>query len=448
MDAKGCDLMMTQLNRWIKQHTGINITPDKQVIIATAVNELARKNRVSAALYIRLILTGDTDKNQFIDAITTPESFFLRHKQTMAFVIDNIIRKIVAENGVARILCLPCARGEEPYSLAMMLMDRGIGLNRVYITGIDISKKWINHAKKGVYNSYSLRQVPHDFKQRHFISAPNYHLKVSPAVLGKINFYPVNLFEFPSSMIPAGFDVIFCQNLFIYFDKPTINMALTVLDSILSPRGWLFVDITEVPNICLPFKRVEAGGSFGFRKAGTMQVKPKKNVPAASGYKTKKTMPQTSVKTAKKITFPQEPVTAPASGNGAGMTLQKARAAYSTKDCYLARELFTELLSHEAYRAKAYLGLAIICSDRGENLEALDHAETALKLITDGHVERTLNLIPDSKGLDKSEQIEIHAILAVILYRKGIVEHAMLHFKALKKMAPNHEALKLVKNFK
>lgn len=424
--------MMTQLNGWIKQQTGINITPDKQAIIETAVNELARKNRVSAAQYVALILTGSVDQNQFINAITTPESFFLRHKQTMTFVIDNVVRKIT-ETGKVRILCLPCARGEEPYSLAMMLIDRGISLSRVDITGIDISKKWINHAKKGIYNPYSLRQVPHDFKQRHFIHAPDNHLKVNPSILGKINLYQVNLFEFSSSMIPPGFDVIFCHNLFIYFDKPTINRALKVFNSILSPQGWLFVDITEVPNVSLPFQRVEAGASFGFRKAGTMEVKTKSNIHAATGYRTKKTLPRASVKTAKKMTFPKKPDSTPASGNGASVTLQSAREAYLTKDFHRAHELFNKLLSHEPYKAKAYLGLAMISSDRGEDLEALEYAETALENIT------------GQKGLSKSEQIEAHAILAVTLYRKGITGKGLDHFKALKKIAPDHEALKLIK---
>jgi len=434
--------MMTQLNRWIKEKTGINISPDKQIIVDTAIQELSRENRISAAQYMTLILTGKIDKDPFIEKITTPESYFLRHKPAMFFVIEKIIKKIIQKNRTARILSLPCARGEEPYSLAMMLMDSGVSLSRVDILGADISKKWIRHAQKGIYNTYSLRKMPLGFKQRHFTPAPDNRLKVGAAVLGKIQFVQANLFGLASSGIFPGFDVIFCQNLLIYFDKPTIGRALQALDSILSPHGWLFVDITEVPNVSFPFQRVEAGGSFAFKKAGETGVTKdvaakniKRPVPAADPYR-KEVRPQPLMKRSPRWGtdkgLPRKN-SMPASRDAPGKILQEAKEAYRDKNFQLARELFIKLVSHQSYKAKAYSGLASLYSDEGEDLEALENAELALTHMT------------THKGLNRSEQIEAHSILAVILYRKGLAEKAGEHFDILKQMAPDHEVLKLLK---
>lgn len=437
--------MNTLFNRWIMAATGLHITPDKQAQVDAALRELAAGQQIPVERSLHLLMEGDMLRDEFIDHITTPESYFLRHKQIMAYVVNRIIPKFLQEGKRVRVLCLPCARGEEPYTLAMMLRDRGINPRTVEIIGGDISKKRIEEARAAAYSSYSLRTVPADFQHRHFIAAAHNKFQVKQDLIGSVRFIQLNLLQDALLKVTRGFDIFFCHNLFIYFNKQTIQKALAVVWELLAPHGWFFVDTTEIPHVSGTFQRVAAGEGFGFRKGKVLQkpMPTKKHIipprprpwPGQPANSRTAILPQKISRPAKKAE-PALKFSPDRQEHGADLCRQ-AEASYRAKELDRARHLFEKLLEEEQWRCKAQLGLAMLCSDRGEQIEAIEHAEAVLNAAT-----------KERDRLTRAELAETHAIVAVSLFNKGLNDHAEHYFEELRKLAPQHQALRLLKKGK
>lgn len=436
--------MNTSFNRWILETTGLHMTPEKQSQIDAALTELARTYHISVERCLHQLMSGKLQRDRFIDLITTPESYFLRHEKVMAHVVTKIIPKILQTGRRVRILSLPCARGEEPFTMAMMLLDHGINPQLVEIIGADISGKRIAEAKAAIYTSHSLRRVPADFQHRHFVPSGSKSFKVRQNLIGSVRFLQANLLQDALGKIGRGVDIIFCHNLFIYFNKPTIQQALEIFWELLSGDGWFFVDPTEIPHVSRTFQRVDIGKNSGFRKKKVESSQPLKKqnrgVPAGSwpkhpttsreGQKSKPTK-RISTKTAKtkKATTKQQK-------DSADLWLQ-ASTCYQSKELDRAHTLFEKLLKQKEWQSKAHLGLAMVCSDRGRQIEAIEHAEAVLSGPSDWR-----------KQLTASELGELHAIVAVTLFNKGLHTQGKLHFEELQKLAPQHEALHLYQTVK
>ena len=111
--------------------------------------------------------------SKFVEFVLCP-----RHNNDGNHTIPSLLKK----NIKPRILSAPCARGEEPYSFAMLLLDSGFDLKNFSIFGIDISNTCVSKAYQGVYNKYSLRRVPNDFLNRHFTKAANDKYQINPLI--------------------------------------------------------------------------------------------------------------------------------------------------------------------------------------------------------------------------------------------------------------------------
>lgn len=432
--------MNTFLNRWIMEHTGLHITPDKQPQVDAALRELAAARSIPIERCIHLLINGNLSRDEFIDLITTPESYFLRHKQIMTHVVDRIIPQLLQKGRKVRVLCLPCARGEEPHTLAMMLYDRGINPGLVEIIGADISQKRIEEARIGTYSQYSLRTVPADFRQRHFVPAANDTFQINQDIMGSVRFMQINLLQDALLKVSSGVDIVFCHNLFIYFDRPTIRRALSIIWELLAPQGWFFVDTTEIPHVSETFQRVAVGAGFGFRKgkvtpkAHSIPIPTKKYSPLPTP-RPKPPMPFKKVaRPAKRVISPRKITSIPAPIQSGSDLYRQAETAYRAKELDQARSLFEKLLTEEQWRCKARIGLTMICSDRGEQMEAIEHADAVLNAPT-----------KEKERLSGTELGEIHAIVAVTLFNKGLHDQAKNYFEKLQKLAPDHQALKLFK---
>ncbi len=445
------------LTKWIKLHTGIETTPVNRGRVELAVQELAVGRGLAPERYVGLLLEGRLDAQELIDRVTTAESFFLRHRSSMAFVVSEVVPGLLKQNVRPRILSIPCARGEEPYSLAMMLMDSGIRPHRVSITGVDISRNCIALARQGVFEPYSFRRVGPDFQQRHFVPADK-RFRVNPVYAEAVSFERLNvLMEAEQKLLP-GFHVIFCQNLLIYFDEETSTHLMDVLERLLAPEGWLFVDSSEGPRARERFHRHPAGNMFGFRKnphAGE-QRKPVAETDSTARRSGQVRSPfrktNTRIRPSTKPVNPgsrNPPGAVPVSRagkHGAGPTLnvqkaaaspadlREAEAAYSRKDLEQAARAYMGLVdAGSRFCAKALLGLSLIHADQGNTLEALEYAESALNKNTRG----------DGAPLSRKEEAEAHAVIGLSMHGRGLPSAAEEHFVRLRTLDPTHPALRV-----
>ena len=125
-------------------------------------------------------------------------------------------------------LSLPCSSGEEPYSIAMALLDAGVPASRFQIDALDISERVVQFARRGLYGRNSFRGDALDYRDRYFTETGDGH-QLSAQVMERVRFQSGNLFDAGLLAHAPAYDFVFCRNLLIYFDQATQERAVQVL---------------------------------------------------------------------------------------------------------------------------------------------------------------------------------------------------------------------------
>jgi hypothetical protein len=118
--------------------------------------------------YAALLIDAETELSELIELVVVPETWLYRDAEAFAVATSVVQSRLQNQLGPVRILCLPCATGEEPYSLAMSLSDARIAPGDVTIEGVDISRAVVERAWRAVYGSNAFRTPDLDFRDRHF----------------------------------------------------------------------------------------------------------------------------------------------------------------------------------------------------------------------------------------------------------------------------------------
>jgi len=415
---------------WIKTLTGLSISDNNNYSLTMAVHVLACDKQVSEEQYMSLLMEAKVDLAPFVDRITIHESFFLRHLGVMETIAHSIIPDLIKGGIVPRVLSCPCAQGEEPYSLAMLLSDAGIKPGQVEIHGIDISKDSVQRAKNAIYSSYALRRLDDDFKQRHFKKIPGGYGFKQVSIKQAIRFDQFNLFDGLLEKFPEKFNIIFCQNVLIYFDEETQTKALEILASCLQPDGWLFVDSSETSVTAAKFQRVALdNGGIAFRHYGAVKGKldAAKSISNTASNNTADQLPPLAAWKASRKKLKDKSKKVTVRTNAASEMNSYAVACYEEKKFAEAFGVYVQLMQkYPTKQAQAQLGLAKILADQNDQMEAIEQAENALNL---------------RSSLTDQETIEAHTILAIILKEKGLLDIAKTHQQAVLTLNPDHPVL-------
>jgi len=218
--------------------------------------------------YWQQLHSSTNELQELIEAVVVPETWFFRDRD--AFI--ELVRLATEDwrpahpDGVLRLLSAPCSTGEEPYSMAMSLLEGGFSPQQLQVEAVDISARALTRATRGVYGPNSFRGSSLSFRERYFESTPKGYV-LAEWLRGMVAFRQKNLLspDFVGNQQP--YDVIFCRNLLIYFDRPTQGLLMTTLARLLSPGGFLFVGPAEAfLASCNGFKSVNRAMSFAFRK--------------------------------------------------------------------------------------------------------------------------------------------------------------------------------------
>lgn len=217
--------------------------------------------------YDRLI--GSNEEFQaLVDEAMVPETWFFRDKTPFQFLQEYVAREwmLRKQPSALRVLALPCSSGEEPLSVAIALHECGLNSTQFSIDGIDISKKSLDKAQRGIYTRNSFRGTTESFRSNYFDKVGKSY-QIHSNMQDLVHFEHGNLFELNAGERPK-YDFIFCRNLLIYFDRITQQTALRILHSLLGKRGILFVGHAEAG--CLigqGFEAIGAPNVFAFTKA-------------------------------------------------------------------------------------------------------------------------------------------------------------------------------------
>lgn len=193
----------------------------------------------------RLLDTHSQEWKEFIHATLVPETWFFRNPEAFdAFIQWSKEVWFPTHSTPLRILSLPCATGEEPYSLAIRLFEAGCTPNQFTILAGDLGKNFLEHASQAVYGNNSFRSSFNEKRfGRYFTQLPNGKRKVIDEVRHSVRFQVMNLM---SGELPKA-DVVFCRNVLIYFDEIRQKQTLERLHSILDDDGILFLGPVEPP---------------------------------------------------------------------------------------------------------------------------------------------------------------------------------------------------------
>ncbi|GIZ52006.1 CheR family methyltransferase [Noviherbaspirillum aridicola] len=257
----------SRLLQVLRQRTGIDLTPAS---LQAAVRQRARTRRINdAAAYESEALRDEAELQALIDLVVVPESWFFRDEEAFAAAV-RFLRERLADHGRTRALCVPCAAGEEPYSLAIALREAGIDGEACEIDALDISPQAIERARAGVYSRNAFRSRDLSFRGRHFSPAAD-GWRLHEEIRRRVRFACGSLLALSPPDPSLRYDLVFCRNLLIYFDAPTQALAAARLRGLLHDDGMLFAGYAEtMPLSQHGFRLQPIARAFAMTKAAAV----------------------------------------------------------------------------------------------------------------------------------------------------------------------------------
>lgn len=218
-----------------------------------------------------------------IEDVLVPETWFFRGGKVFSFLAEHVRRAIQsAPSGLTfRILSAPCSSGEEPYSMAIALLEADIPRERWTVEGIDLSERSMERARQGVYRESSFRETPAFLRDEYFHERPG-GWELDPAVRGRVRFQQGNLLDPGLLAGAAPFNLIFCRNLLIYLHAEARRKVFANLERLLAPQGILCMGHAEPLNLLDPqFHTTGPAAYFLFERGRKQdQSRPLPSIPA------------------------------------------------------------------------------------------------------------------------------------------------------------------------
>ncbi|HRX83788.1 MAG TPA: protein-glutamate O-methyltransferase [Phycisphaerae bacterium] len=248
------------VRRMVYEHSGINLGEQKMQLVRSRLGKLVRQNGYpSYRAYIDKVVNDKSGQElcTLLDAISTNTTHLFREKHHFDF-LARVLREWTSDarwcsaNREVRIWCAASSSGEEPYSIAMTADDvlrnvSGVGLK---ILATDISTRMLAKAKAGVFEAERIETVPGPFRQRYLRKAAGRGedlVEVVPELKRFITFSRFNLMT-PTFPFRHGFNVVFCRNVMIYFDRATQQTLVNKMAHHLHGGGYLLIGHSESLN--------------------------------------------------------------------------------------------------------------------------------------------------------------------------------------------------------
>lgn len=235
------------ISELVYKHAGIRLGPEKRHLVELRLGKILRREGISSYLvYYRKVVSDPTGKElrRLLDAIATNYTQFFREPQHFEFLRTHVIPELKKQrkNSVA-VLSAGCATGEEPYSIAITLLNSPFtGSWHTEVIAGDISSQALAFAKEGVYPPEAVKGLGRYLLSRYFEKVEKGY-RVKEEVRRLVKFVELNLLN----PLPwqEYFEVVFCRNVMIYFDPETRRRTVRALCRALKPGGYLIVGHVE-----------------------------------------------------------------------------------------------------------------------------------------------------------------------------------------------------------
>jgi chemotaxis protein methyltransferase CheR len=238
----------------VYERSRINLSPDKRQLVSARLGKRLRAMNVpTIGEYCRLLQAPGADEElaNLIDAISTNHTFFFRESAHFDFLREVVVPETLARaagerSARFRVWSAACSSGEEPYSIAITLAE-AMPTFPWQIEASDISRRILARAVAAIYSRETVSRIPREQLRAHFqrgFGPQEGNYRVKRVLRDRVTFHHLNLLE---SELPVRdlFQVIFCRNVMIYFDRPTQDELVSRLADRLLPGGYLFVGHSE-----------------------------------------------------------------------------------------------------------------------------------------------------------------------------------------------------------
>jgi chemotaxis protein methyltransferase WspC len=273
----GYDDVEALLREWI----GLDAATVGRPAVQRAVRQrMEAMGMADATAFARRLRSDTAARDQLVEEVIVAESWFFRDRQVFEFVADfAVTRAAVPGHSPVRILCAPAAGGEEPYSVAMALLEAGLSPDQFTIDAIDISRRALERAAAGRYSPNAFRNADLSFRDRWFVAEAG-HAVLTDAVRRRVRFEWANILDASFTAGRPGYDIVFCRNLLIYLTDDARRRVEAQVDALLARDGLLILGAAEPPIMRGDWIPAGTASVFALRRGVHAAPRP----PAPAGH--------------------------------------------------------------------------------------------------------------------------------------------------------------------
>jgi chemotaxis protein methyltransferase WspC len=339
--------------------------------------------------YEERLRSSQAELQALVEAVVVAESWFFRDDVPFRWLREHI-RGLQLKSPAGpplRILSLGCAGGEEPYSIAMLLLDLGLLARRFRIDAVDVSARHLAIARRAIYARNSFRGRDLHYRDRYFHAHPDGY-ELLPAVRASVHFHQANILDPHLLEGSSGFDVIVCRNLLIYLTAGARAQVVAVIDRLLAAEGVLLIghaDRLDLAGAAVPFAAAGDPASFAYRRAGRggdhapgfplEPLQPAAPLVASESTATNRAASGAPVPESVPLLSPADPpvraVSAPAGDQPLALLEEAAKLANQGRFGAAVRACEQHLQTSGLY-APAYYLMGMICQAAGDRRRAED----------------------------------------------------------------------------
>ena len=263
-----------KLSDVVYRRAGIAIGEKRYAILKPKIEAyMEKKGHKNFREYFHSIRFDPTNENMqdLMNIITINETYFFRENYQFEVLVNHVLYeldKIRPSNKPLRILCAPSSTGEEPYSIALHLLQEGklVEKRDFELVGIDIDSTVINKAKLGKYTKRSVEFLPPALKSEYF-TQKGLFFEIADFLRDVVDFKVANVMNKNEMRALGKFDVIFSRNMLIYFDDTSRREVATTFHNMLNPSGFVFLGHAESMNrIVSTFKTKKYDNTIVYQK--------------------------------------------------------------------------------------------------------------------------------------------------------------------------------------
>jgi chemotaxis protein methyltransferase WspC len=229
----------------LRDHVGFSPATLGDAVYDDAIETRLRTTGLSQALWYEKLQRDPSELDALVEALVVPETWFFRDENPFVELARHALKRAPDPRTPLRVLSLPCASGEETYSIAIALREAGLQPSQFRVDGIDVSTAALSRAAAGLYRSVSFRSPRAEASKQTWFVPSGDQFALVPSARESVSFQRGNALDSKLLRGAPPYDVIFCRNLLIYFDRAARESLVATLRSSLTVGGLLFVGHAE-----------------------------------------------------------------------------------------------------------------------------------------------------------------------------------------------------------